>query len=80
MADKLMYILNDYTQNYNFCRLQLDWLKCLDTQLNRPINQNLIEKPKIVKQIKLGTVRENSLKPTAIYAYANLFKYVVFPV
>ena len=56
------------------------WLKYLDTQLNGLINQNLIEVPKIVKQIKLGTVRKNSLKPTAIYVYANLFKYVFFPV
>ena len=39
MADKLMYIFNDNTQNYPFCRLQL-LVKRLDTQLNEPTNQN----------------------------------------
>ena len=32
IADKLMYVPNDDTQNYSFCRLQL-----VDTQLNESI-------------------------------------------
>ena len=42
MADKLMYIPDDDTQNYPFCRLQLLGLKRWDIQLNEPTNQNLI--------------------------------------
>ena len=41
MADKLIYIPNDDTQNYHFYRLQLV-VKGLDTQLNKPSNQNLL--------------------------------------
>ena len=37
MADKLMYIPNDYTQNYHLCRLQL--VVELYTQLNEQTNQ-----------------------------------------
>ena len=33
MADKLMYMHNDDTQNYPFCTLQLD------TKLNEPTNK-----------------------------------------
>ena len=39
MADKLMYILNDNTQKYPFCRLKL----VVDTQLNVPTNENVVE-------------------------------------
>ena len=43
MANKLMYIPDDDTQNNLFCRLQLVVkLKRLDTQLNEPTNQNSI--------------------------------------
>ena len=35
MADNLLYIPNDDTQNYPFCRLQLV-VEILDTQLNKP--------------------------------------------
>ena len=41
MANKLLYIPNDVTQNIPLCRLQLV-LKRLDTQLNEPTNQNSI--------------------------------------
>ena len=34
MADKLIYILNDDTQNYPFCKLKLV-VETLDTQLNK---------------------------------------------
>ena len=42
-----MYIPDNDTQNY-FCILQKS-LKLFDTQLNEPINQNLIKVPKVVK-------------------------------
>ena len=38
MADKLVYIPNDDTQNSPFCRLQL-MVKKLDTQINEPTNK-----------------------------------------
>ena len=34
MADKLMQVPNDYTQNFNY------WLKRLNTQLNEPTNKS----------------------------------------
>ena len=48
MADKLMYIPNDNSQNYHFCILQLVAETRLDTQLNAPTNQNS-KVPKVVK-------------------------------
>ena len=39
ISDKLMNISNDDTQNCACCRLQL-LVKSLDTQLNKPTNQN----------------------------------------
>ena len=39
MADKLMYIPNDYTQNTPSVDLD-QWLKRLNNQLNKPTNQN----------------------------------------
>ena len=45
MADKLMLIPIDDTQNNRFCRL-----KRLNTQLNKPINQNLLRSPKLLSQ------------------------------
>ena len=42
MADKLMYIPNDDTKNYTFCRFKL----VVETQLNEPTNQNSM---KVVK-------------------------------
>ena len=38
MGDKLIGILNDYTQNYPFCRLQLV-IESLDLQLDDSTNQ-----------------------------------------
>ena len=38
MADKLMYIPNDESQNYPFIRLQLVG-ETFDAQLNEPTNQ-----------------------------------------
>ena len=40
-----MYIPNDITQNYPFCRLLL----VVYTQLNEPTNHNSIDVPKFVK-------------------------------
>ena len=42
MADKLMYISNDNTQNSLFCRLQSVQVLRLDTQLNELTNHNSI--------------------------------------
>ena len=42
MANKLMYISYDYSENYPFCRLQL-WSKRLDTVMDQ---QNLIKSSK----------------------------------
>ena len=39
MADKLMNIPNDVTQNYPFCRLKIV-VETLDTQLGELTNQN----------------------------------------
>ena len=54
MADKLMYIPNDDTQKYPFCRLQ--WLKRLDTQLNKQTNQNSLKVLKVVKTTNKKTL------------------------
>ena len=43
-----MNIPNDDTQNNTLDRQQLV-VKTLDTQLNEPTNQNLVEGPKVVK-------------------------------
>ena len=46
MADKLMYISNDDTPNYYFCRLQ--WMvETFGPQLNEPTNQNSTKVPKV---------------------------------
>ena len=47
MADKFIYIPNNDSQNYPFCRL-----KRLDTQRNEPTNQNLVEVPNIVEIVR----------------------------
>ena len=53
MADKLMYIPSDDTQNYRFCRLKLV-AETLNDQLNKSTNQNLIS-PKKSYSKTLGT-------------------------
>ena len=45
MVDQLIYIPNDDTQNYPFCRLY-EWVK--HTQLNKPTNQNPLKVRKVV--------------------------------
>ena len=55
MANKLMYIPNVHTQItltvvYNY------WLKRLDTQLNKPTNQNPLKVPKVVKSTNKKTL------------------------
>ena len=51
MADKLMYIPNDYTQNFLFFRLKL----VVETfgHSNQPTNQNSLKVPKV------GAVKNN---------------------
>ena len=46
-ADKLMFILNDDTQNYLFSRLQL-LVETFGHSTNEPTNQNSINVPKAV--------------------------------
>ena len=45
MGDKFIYIPNVKTQNSPFC----EWLKRLDTQLNKTTDQSLIKFPKVEK-------------------------------
>ena len=47
MAYKLMYIPDDDTQNYPFCRLKFV-IETFNTYLNRTINQKV---PKVVSQL-----------------------------
>ena len=55
MAYNFIYIPNDDTQNYPFCRLpKLD--ETQDTQLNEPTNQNLIKVPKVDKSTNKKTL------------------------
>ena len=52
MADKLVNIPNDYTQNYTFCRFQsVQWLKRLETELNEPTNRNSSKVPKVINPL-----------------------------
>ena len=51
-----MYIPNDDTQNYPFCRLQ-SMVKSLDTQTNKPTNQV----PKDFKPTNKKSLKKNSL-------------------
>ena len=50
MADKLMYIPNTDTQNYPFCKFQ-SRVDTLDTQINKPTNQNSYLVPKVVEDL-----------------------------
>ena len=52
MGDKMMYIPNDDTQKYPFCRLQL----LVKTQIKEPNNHNLIKVPNVVKPTKKKTL------------------------
>ena len=52
MADKLMYMPNNDTQKYTFCRLKL----VVETQLNEPTNQNPLKVPIIVKPTNKETL------------------------
>ena len=51
MANKLMYISYDDTQNQTFCRLQL----VVDTKLNESNNQNSMKIPKVVESTNKKT-------------------------
>ena len=55
MADKLMYIHNNNTQNF-FRVDNNQWLKRMNVQLNEPTNQNLIKVPKVVKTTNKKTL------------------------
>ena len=47
MANKLIQIPNEDTPNIHSVDYN-SWLKGLDTQLNKPTNQNLLKVPKVV--------------------------------
>ena len=49
MADNLIFIFNDNTQIYPFCRLKLA-VETLYTQLNGPTNNNSVKLPKLLNQ------------------------------
>ena len=51
MALKVIYILNDNTQNYP---LRKFWWRRLDTQLNESTNQNLMKVLKVVEPKNFG--------------------------
>ena len=55
MADKLMYIPNDNTQNYPSVDYD-QWLKRWTTQLNEPAYKNSIKVPKVVKATNKKTL------------------------
>ena len=61
MADKLMYIPNDDTQNYHFCRLQ-SVIKTFGSQLNESTNQNSIKVPKVDKLMNKKTLSLSGLE------------------
>ena len=55
MTDGLMYIPNDYTQNYPFCRLILV-VETLNIHPNKPTNQMSAIAPKVVKPTNKKTL------------------------
>ena len=67
MADKFMHILNDDTQNYHFCRLQLEF-ETFGHSINKRTNKKSLKK--VVKSTNkkryfktLGTSEINSQCP-----------------
>ena len=73
-----MYIPNDETQNYPFCKLELV-MKTLNTQPNDPTNQNSLKshcfKPTNKRKRSdktLGTSVKNSpMSPPSLSVYTN---------
>ena len=55
MADKLLYIPNDYTQITHSVDNN-KWLKRLNTQLDQPTNQNSITERRVVKTTNKKTL------------------------
>ena len=72
IGDKLMYIPNDDTQNCACCRLQL-LVKSLDTQLNKPTNQNPIKISKVVNSpmspLSMEVTHPNVHIPTHLHTH-----------
>ncbi len=64
MADKLMYITNDDTQNYNFRKKNLQ-LKRLNTKLNESTNQTSLKSLKLLSQ-RIGKRYYKTLETSAI--------------
>ena len=74
MADKLIFIPNDDTQIYPFCRLQLV-VERLHTQLNEQTNQNSIV-PKVVKPQIRNIIKNSALGVSVINSPIRVFIYV----
>ena len=72
MADKLIYIPNNDTQNYSFYSLQC--LQRLYTQLNIPTNHNSIKIPKAVKQRITKRYFKNLFTSEINSAMSSLFR------
>ena len=83
MADKLMYILNDNTQNYPFRKLNFR-LKRMDTKFYKQTNQNSLNFPKFVKPTNkktLGTcVISSPLSPLSLWVFIFLDNIQFIPV
>ncbi len=75
MADKLLYIPNDDTQNCLFCRyILMTWLKRLDTQVNEPTHQLLFDTldfqlNELTNQSSIKVL--NVIKPTKIQNFGD---------
>ena len=62
---KLIYIPNDDTQNYSSVDYNY-WLKRLNTELNKPINQNSIKVLKVGKTANKKTLLYKTLGTSVI--------------
>ena len=67
MADKSMYLPNDDTQNYPFCRLELV-IETLETQLNESTNHNSLKSPKVLSQ-RIRKRNYKTLETSGIYIF-----------
>ena len=69
MADQLMYIPNDDTQNFSFCRLKLV-VETFETHHNEPANQNSRIFLKLSRRIRkryYKTLKVSALKTLSLF-------------
>ena len=67
MTDKLMYIPNEDTQNYPYCRLQLVVKTFWTLNLNEPANQYSRKVLKVVRQRIRNAILRNKRTDTGHY-------------